>query len=404
MADAICSAVTQVLANNPVLLYGPVAKTVSQRNPWLGVLKGGVLPANVATTLSSVAQLLPNMGVNLGAPTPTAFSSIVGSCSAVTMTTGANSYTFTPYLDQFLSSYITLSGGFDAIETSLYSTVDSYATGIADYIAADIQNQMFINSGVKVVSLASSSLATMTTGTFGSYATAIPTTAATGNLDWNLVNAVARNQREVNRVEPFDDGQLRLIVGYEALESLRTQLGGASALTTPNVIPLGSLANGGMKLAQDALVQYAMEITLRGINFMLNPRPMRFNIVGGVYTAVAPTRAVSGTYGAGAEPNPGWNNAAYEAAFLVGKESFLRLAPAAYTGEDKVRFGKQFFMGDIKFLMDNIPGNQFYNIGQLGAQIGRAYQPVHPWHIATIIFKRCLDPQLTGCTGISALG
>ena len=404
MADAICSAVTQVLAANPVLLYGPVAKTVSQRNPWLGVLKGGVLPANVATTLSSVAQLMPNMGVNLGAPTPTALANIVGSCSAVTMTTGSNSYTFTPYLDQFLSSYITLSGGFDSIETSLYSTVESFSTGIADYIAADIQNQMFINSGVKVVSLASSSLATMTTGTYGSYATAIPTTAATGNLDWNLVNAVARNQREVNRVEPFDDGQLRLIVGYEALESLRTQLGGASALTTPNTIPLGQLAAGSLKLAQDALVQYAMEITLRGINFMLNPRPMRFNIVGGVYTAVAPTRAVSGTYGSGAEPNPGWNNAAYEAAFLVGKNSFMRLAPAAYTGEDKVRFGKQFFMGDIKFLMDNIPGNQFYNIGQLGAQIGRAYQPVYPWHVATIIFKRCLDPQLTGCTGISALG
>ncbi len=404
MPDAICSAVVQVLATQPTLLYGPIADTVAQKNPWLGVLKGGTLPANVATQLYSVAMGLPNMGVNMGAPTPTAFANIVGSCSAVTMTSGSNSFLYTPYLDQFLSSYITLAGGFDAIETSLLATVRSYATGIADYIAADIQNQMFIQSGVKVVSQSSVALQTMITGGYLQYATAIPTTAATGGLDWNLVNALARYQREFNRVEPFDDGQLRLIAGYDALESLRTQLGGASALTTPNVIPLGQLAAGGLKVAQDALVQYAMEVTLRGVNFMMNPRPMRFNIVGGVYVAVNPIKAYSNTYGAGAIPNPDWNIAAYEAAFLVGKDSFMRLAPAAYTGEDKVRFGKQFFMGDIQFLTENIPGNQFFNLGQLGSQIGRAYQPVHPWHVATIIFKRCLDPQLSGCTGISALG
>ncbi len=404
MADAICSAVVQTLAANPVLLYGPVAKTVAQRNPWLGALKGGTLPANVATTLSSVAMVLPNMNVNLGAPTPTAFANIVGSCSAVTMTSGSNSFTFTPYLDQFLSSYITLSGGFDAIETSLLATVDSYATGIADYIAADIQYQMFVNSGVKVVAQSAVSLQTMTTGGYGIYAQAIPTTAATANLDWNLLNEIAQYQVEFNRVEFFSDGNLKLIASYEAIESLRTQLGGATAPSSPNVGPLISLSQGGMKFAQDALLSYAMEVTMRGITFMKNPRPMRFNIIGGAYVAVNPIIASSDTYGNGAVPNPAWNIAAYEAAFLIGKDSFVRLAPAAYTGEDKVKFGKQFFMGDIQFLTMNIPGNQFFNIGQLGSQIGRAYQPIHPWHIATIIFKRCLVPQLSGCTGISALG
>ena len=133
-------------------------------------------------------------------------------------------------------------------------------------------------------------------------------------------------------------------------------------------------------------------------------RPMRFNIIGGVYVAVSPITPASATYGSGAIPNPGWNLAAYEAAFLVGMDSFVRLAPAAYTGEDKIRFAQQFFSGEIKFLTENLPGNEFFNFGKLGSQVGRAYKPIYPWHIAAIIFKRCLDPQLTGCTGISALG
>ena len=404
MAADICSAINQVLANNPISLYGPVADTMTQKNPWMTVFKSGTLPANIAVQLVSTAMSLADMGVNMGAPSMDTWASTVGSCNAVTMTSGSNSFAYSPQIKQFLSTQITLQGGFNAIESALFATVKTYANGIADFISADNQNQAFIQSGVKVVAQSNVALQTMITGGFNQYQVAIPTTAATAGLDWNLVNALARYQREFNQVTPFPDGQLRLIAGYDALESLRTQLGGASALTTPNQIPLGLLAAGNNKMAQDALVSYAMEVTLRGINFIKNPRPMRFNIIGGVYVAVNPIKSYTSTYGTGAIPNPDWNNAAYEMAALIGDDSFERLMPAAYSGEDKVKFGKQFFMGDIQFLTQNIPGNEFFNMGKLGSQVARAMKPNHPWHVACIIFKRCLDPQLTGCTGISALG
>ena len=65
----ICSAVNQVLQANPTAIYGPVAETIAQSNPWTTVLPTGTLPANMATQLQSVAQVMPNMGLNMGAPT-----------------------------------------------------------------------------------------------------------------------------------------------------------------------------------------------------------------------------------------------------------------------------------------------------------------------------------------------
>lgn len=401
----ICSAVNQALASNPTMIYGPVAETVAQTNPWTTVLPTGTLPANLATQLYSVAQVMPYMGLNMGAPTANNMTDIVGACSANTMTSGSQSYQYRPLLNQFISTQIPLSLGFDAVESTLAATVETYATGIADYIAADNQYQILTHAGVMVVSQANVNPASMVTGGYGSYATGIPTTQATGGLDWNLVNYVARYQREFNRVLTFN-GNLTLIAGYDAIESIRTQLGGTAGqpVVAYNPIPLGQLAAGGNKTATDALLQYAMEVTLRGVNLVKNPRPIRANYISGAYSIVNPIKTTTPTTGTGAIPNPDWNNAAYEVAFLVGKNAFRRLQPESYTGEDKVRYARQFFNGDIQFYTQNLNGNIFNNVGVLGAQVARAFQPVYPWHIAAIFFKRCLDPQVSTCTGISALG
>ena len=61
----------------------------------------------------------------------------------------------------------------------------------------------------------------------------------------------------------------------------------------------------------------------------------------------------------------------------------------------------QFFTGEPQFLVDNLPNNIFKNYGVLGMQFGRAYKPIKPWQIASIIFKRCTTPQLSGCSGVS---
>ena len=403
----ICSAVNQVLQANPTAIYGPVAETIAQSNPWTTVLPTGTLPANMATQLQSVAQVMPNMGLNMGAPTANNMTSIVGACSATTMTSGSAVYTYRPLLNQFLSTQIPLSLGFDAIESALEATVQSYTTGVADYIAADNQYQMLTNCGVIVVSQANVNPATMISGGYGVYQQGIPTTAATGGLDWNLVNYVARYQREFNRVLTFN-GNLTLIAGYDAIESIRTQLGGTAGQpgTAYNPIPLGQLAAGGAQVARDALIEYAMEVTLRGVNLVKNPRPIRANFISGAYSIVNPIKAstVSSNSSLGAVPNPDWNQAAYEVAFLVGKDSFKRLQPESYTGSDKVRYARQFFSGDIQFYTNNLSGNVFNNVGVLGAQIARAFKPQYPWHIAAIFFKRCLAPQVSTCTGISALG
>lgn len=395
--------ISQALASNPQIIVGEIAQTVIQKSPFLDILERGNLPAYVAQSYTAVAEGIPDFQVNMGAPPTTNWSTTAGTCSAVQSTSGSNAYNYNAFLDQSVSQPITLQGGFQAVEGALMSTVKSYVAGVTDWIAADIQYNLFLQSGVKVVVQSGVDISAMFFGTYLSYATPVPALQPTAGLDWNLVQQINTLMQEDLRCDPFPDGTAQLLTGYSTLNSLRDELGGSAGqpVVAYNPIPIGQLAAGGNKMAWDTLTKYAMEVTNRGIRYRQVPRPLRLNWTGSGFTVVSPVITQAYTNGVGVVPNPAWQSARYEVATLIFANSFKYLLPQAYTGEDKIRFGMQFFTGEPQFLVDNLPNNIFKNYGVLGMQFGRAYKPIKPWQIASIIFKRCLNPVLSGCSGVS---
>jgi hypothetical protein len=142
----------------------------------------------------------------------------------VQSTSGSQQYNYNAFLDQSVSQPITLQGGFQAVEGALMSTVKSYVAGVTDWIAADVQYNLFVNSGVKVVVLAGTDLSAMTYGTYLSYATAVPAVQPTAGLDWNLIQQLNTLMQEDLRADVFPDGNAQLLTGYSTLNSLRDEL------------------------------------------------------------------------------------------------------------------------------------------------------------------------------------
>jgi len=400
--------VNAAFATNPTLLLGPIAETSLPNAPWLTSLDTGTFPANSAATLQTVTQAIPDLGTNFAAPTFQAFNTTCGSCNLNTATSGSFTYNYTAGIFSGVSTPICLTAGFNAMKTALLSQLRMIGSTVKTLMNGDIQYQMFVNSGVKVVALQGNSVANMVYGGRYQYQVAVPAVAATAPAGFNLINAINGYAKTTLWLQGYDSGNARLIAGYESLEAIRNDLGGAASTTSVNIVPVGQLAAGGNKTAIDALLNFAFVPTMRGVEYALIDQPLRLNYSGGTYTPVNPFITTAPTTGGNVlTDNPGYALASHEVLFLLyrydGQTAFKREIPEAYTGEGQIRFMNQMFNGDIRFVMDNLGStpNIYKDFGLLAYRVGRAYRPQIPWAVIPIIVKRCVQPVLGGCTGVS---
>ncbi len=397
---------SQLFSRDQQRLYGPIAKALATEVPYISVLKSGTFPASVAATLLSVAQGRPYMGTSLANPSFTPMLNLCGSCSLNVDQNGTNQYSYDAEINQGMSDKICLNQGFSAFLGSLMSILEAYQQGVVELINADIRWQLFQRSGVKVVVESNTSVGNMLFG--GEYQIDVPVPAVLSNatLPFALLQSINRYLRTVIRAKPFGAGDARhsrFIGSPDLLDSLRNDLGGAAGPGGANIVPLGQVAAGGNKMAQDAITGYMFTPTYRGINFGEDPLPLRLDWNGASYFPVDPNAAYSASVGTVSVASQAWINASHEVSFLFNDQSFERQVPAPWTGEGKVKFARQMFGGEIQFMNHpDMTSNLFQDYGVMAYRIGRALRPIYPWHVASIISKRCVEQDnVVTCTGVT---
>lgn len=397
---------TQYFSKDPTRLYGPIAKALTTKVPYLSVLKSGTFPSAVSSTLLSVAQGRPYLQTSLANPTFDAMTNLCGSCSVNVDANGTNQYSYVAAINQGMSDKICLNQGFSAFMGSLTAQLEAYQSGVTELINADVRWQLFQRSGVKAVVQTGTNPVSMISG--GEYQIDVPTPAinSDASLNFSTVQSFSRYMRTALRAVMFGSGagaHAKLIGSPDLLEALRTDLGAASGTVTGNVVPLGSLAAGGDKMAVDAIKSYAFEPLYRGIQFGEDPIPLRLNWNGAGYDPVDPNAAQAATVGTVSVVSSDWLNASHEVAFLFFDGSFERQVPAPWTGEGKAKFARQMFGGEIQFINHpDMSTNMWGDYGVMAYRIGRAYRPLRPWFVLPIIYKRCADVTgLSTCTGVT---
>jgi hypothetical protein len=398
---------TQLFSRDPQRLYGPIAKSLITQVPYISALRSGTFPAAVSATLLSVAQGRSLLETSLANPSFTSMLNLCGSCSLNVDQNGTNQYSYIAEINQGMSDKICLNQGFSAFLGSLTAQLEAYQNGVTELINADVRWQLFLRSGVKMVVQAGGvGITSQIYGGEYNIDEPVPAVQSTAQLTFGSLQSVNRYMRSALRAKPFGAGaaaHARFIGSPDILDALRNDLGGAAGPGGANIVPLGQVAAGGNKMAQDALTSYMFEPLYRGIQMGEDPIPLRLNWNGAGYDPVDPNTSYSSTVGTVATVSDAWLNASHEVAFLMFDGSFERQGPAPWTGEGKIRFQRQLFGGEIQFLNHpDMSSNLFGDYGVMAYRIGRAYRPIYPWFVLPIIYKRCKDTDnLTTCTGVS---
>lgn len=397
------SATSQLFTNDPSRLYGPISKALTNRVPYMSVLRSGTFPAAVSATLVSSLQLRTFSGHSLAAPDFANFTNVCGSTDLEVDKSGTNQYPYTAFIGQGRSDKICLTQGFSAYSGSLETQLDALQKSVVQVFNADVRYQLYLKSGVKCVIHTGTSTAGMIMGGENQIAVAVPAIRSDSRLTFSRLESINAWMQENVFAEPFPDGNARFIGSIGVLNDLRTDLGGAAGSGGANIVPLGQVAAGGNKMAIDALTSYAFQPTYRGIDFGLDPRPLRLNWNGAGYDPISPDALYTGTVGTGAVTSNDWIEASHEVAFLFYKDSFERQVPEAWTGEGKTRFMRQMFGGDIQFMNHpDMTCNLFGDWGVMAWRIGRAYKPLRPWMVLPIIYKRCFEAENeVACSSVS---
>ena len=396
----------QTFSAQSSLLYGPIGQALRTKTPWLSVFKPGVFPAQTANTLIAVHQGRTKMGQNMASPN---FSNFLGTCGASNLTvdqSGTNQWEYTLQIGSGTSQQICLTTSFVAFKESLMSQINAYTEGVTQLIAADTRWQAFIRSGVKAVVQTGTTLENMISGGENQIDTPVPAVESNAPLDVATLQGFNRIMRTNFRATPYGNGagaHARFLASPETLDALRDSLGGA-AYGSALVQPLGSLAAGNNRMAQDALTGYLFEQLFRGIQYGEDTIDLRLNWTGSAYAAVDPDIADAATAGTVAVTSPDWMAASHTVSFLIYENAFDRLTPEQWSGEGKARFDRQLYGGDIQFLNNkDMTCNPFGDWGVLAYRVGRALKPRRPWFILPIIHKRCKNAStLEECSGVSA--
>jgi len=397
---------TQLFSRDPQRLYGPIAKSLLTQVPYISTLRSGTFPSAVSATLISVAQGRPYLQSSLANPSFTSMLNLCGSCSLNVDQNGTNQYSYNAAINQGMSDKICLNQGFSAFLGSLTTQLESYQVGVTELINADIRWQLFLRSGVKMAVQTGVGITSQITGGEYNIDQPVPAVNSNAQLTFGTLQSANRYMRSALRAKPFGSGaaaHARFIGSPDILDALRNDLGGAAGPGGANIVPLGQVAAGGNKMAQDALTSYMFEPLYRGIQFAEDPIPLRLNWNGTGYDPVDPNSSYSATVGTVSVVSNAWLDASHEVAFLMFDGSFERQVPAPFTGEGKIKFQRQLFGGEIQFLNHpDMTSNLFGDFGVMAYRIGRALRPIYPWFVLPIIYKRCKDTDsLVTCTGVS---
>lgn len=379
-------AASAIAAKDTNRLVGKFAMALARTSPFVNILKGGTLP-NVSEVVRVPVQERAVLAASLTAPEFVNDSSMCGVFGDADQV-GSTEYSFRLQTYRSRGPRICVKDGRTAFTGSYLAAQDALQKGIVQITNADIKSTLLLKSGVKFTMKQTGSFESMIAGDMHNIDTKFSNTAGVPNsiLTFKALQNLVRHMKENLLVDPFEEDTYKLIGSSDLIESLRADI---------NVVQdLRSLTTGGYKLGEKSITGYKWEGPYRGVTFGIDQQPFRTNGFdgNGNLVLIEPETSTAVTTGVGARANSAWVQAKYEVAFLIGRDSFLRLLPEKYVGEGTFKFAPQLFGGELSwhYVIDN-DCNAYGDYGWHKYQIQRAYQPFRPHAVIPILFQRCFD-------------
>lgn len=385
--------ISQIAVKDTNRLVGVVAKCLAANSPYINVLQGGTFQSGMGDTVVAAVEMQAAPGDSFAIPTFIPQTQIAGTSGSAERT-GKIDFSYQLKAKRGTGPKVSVKDGFGAFKSSYLSAEDALRKLITQYINADIQANVVIQSGTKATAKAGNTLAQNTVGgvetNIGITWTGLSLPDA--QLSFKALHAWSRYLKEALFAEMFPAGDkvqphFRFIGGSDIIEAFRNET---------DVTSIGmALTTGQYKLGETMVAGYSFEASpaYRGIAFGMTQRPLRFNTVdnNGLPVFLNPITVVadSSNLTAYSEPNVAWQQALYEVGVLVADGSFQRQVPEQYVGEGTFKYAPQLHGGELEwhYVKDN-NDNAWGDYGFHKYQITRAYKPLRPQHIIPIIYKR----------------
>jgi hypothetical protein len=392
MGDCITpSALSDIASKDTSRIVGSIAKCLAANSPYMSVLKGGTFASGVSDEVRSIVQMPAAPGDSLAEPTFTNDTEVCGTNGTQELS-GVTEFTYRLQSKRGKGPRVCVKKGYAAFKDSYLRTEDALSKLITQYINADTRAVLTRKSASKFVCDSGSGFFTnFKGGTENDIAVEFGSTLPDSAPSFKAIHAIARYMREALFAEMFpagDKGQahFRIIAEQDIIESWRNETGVNTTLL--------SFVNGGYQLGEKALSSYSFESSpaYRGLAFATDQRPLRATgLTDGFPTLINPVVSVTDvdTNTKYSKANPMWLTAPYGVLHIIAEGSFERQVPERYVGEGSFKFAPQLHMGELEwsYIKDN-DCNQFGDFGQHIYQITRAYKPLRPQHIVSVLYKR----------------
>lgn len=402
MGDCITpDEISDIASKDTSRIVGSIAKTLAANSPYMALLKGGVFASGTSDEVRSVVQLQAAPGDSLAEPTFVNDTEICGQVGATDLSDVAE-FTYRLQSKRGQGPRVCVKKGFSAFKDSYLRSEDSLAKNVTQYVNADIRAQLTRKSASKFV---------CKTG-LGFQEAFVGGQETDIDIQWDdsilpdaapsfkAIHAIARYMKEALFAEMFPAGDkgmahFRIIAESDVIESWRAETGVNETLL--------AFVQGGYQLGEKSLSSYSFESSpaYRGLAFGTDQRPQRalgFNEDGDLDLVDPVVRIPNvGKNTSYSKANPMWLTAPYGVLHIVAEGSFERQVPERYVGEGSFKFAPQLHMGELEwsYIKDN-DCNKFGDYGNHIFQITRAYKPLRPQHIVTVLYKRAkVDLGLT---------
>jgi len=366
-------------------IQGKIGEVLTKSTPFTNILKGGTFGLD-SDVVRSVVQEQAVLATSLAAPVfvnDTETCGTGGSSDQV----GSTEYTYRLGTLRGQGPRVCVKTSRTAFKDSYRRAQESLQKGIVKITNSDIRHTLYKRSGVKMVAAKGYGFDELITGDAQQVDVQFKDALPTGAMTFAALRKLGGFLREDLSVAPYesDKGTMYRVIGSDdSIEAFRNELGVKE--------DLNYLASGSYNLGGKSLQGYHFEGPYRGFSFGVDPQPLRctgFDEDGDL-ALVEPEIAVSVTNGVASRTNPAWVAAPYEVIFVVGADSFERLAPERYVGEGTFKFAPQMYSGELEwFAQRDWDCNLYGDFGQHLYQITRAYRPVRPHAIVPVLVKRC---------------
>lgn len=384
------------------LFVGQIGRFLGNRLPFFSVLPTGPFAPHVSSTQKKAVQGRALAAGGLINENLFVDKNLVCQSSPEPDQVGTFDYSYNVQVRDGSLGYICLFKGYDSFKGSLASAIASGKGTIRKITNFDVKTYLLRHSGSKAVADAdATNIYQNFSGSDGAINTPFPVGAVpNAPLSFKFLTKVGVELRETLSANDHlfgtgGDEHLRFIGGVEMATVLQEEINENNSSYS-----IQYLAASGDSKAKKQVTGYAFVNTHRGINIGLDDQPLRFDEVDetGFPILIEPEVGRNTGNGVVAVANPAWLAASYEIGFLMANDSFKRLVPEQYYGEDVAKFEKQSLSGELKWHMPSDCNNKFGRWGEILYSIERAYEANYPQFMVPILYQRpCGDLGLTKC-------